>query len=84
MLDSKSLFVNDEEGNEVEMEILFTFDNEEKSKNYVVFQNPANEDGEVYASQYDEEGNLLPVETDAEWEMIEEVIATFSNEGTEE
>ncbi|MEG0314755.1 MAG: DUF1292 domain-containing protein [Erysipelotrichaceae bacterium] len=84
MLDSKSLFVNDEQGNEVEMEILFTFDNEEKTKSYVVFQNPANEDGEVYASQYDDEGNLLPVETDAEWEMIEEVIGSFSTEGTEE
>lgn len=79
-MDSKSLFVTDENGKEVEMEILFTFKNDETSKEYVVFVDPNNEDGEVYASSYDDEGNLLPIETDEEWEMVEEVLGAFSDE----
>lgn len=77
MLDTSSLFVTDEEGNEKRMEILFTFEDEAHGVNYVVFEDPEVEDGEVYASRYDDGGNLLPVETDEEWAMIEEVIGAF-------
>ena len=40
MLDSNSLYVKDENGNEKRMTILFTFDNEVTKKQYVVFQDP--------------------------------------------
>lgn len=77
MLDSNSLYLTDEEGNEKRMVILFTFDTDD-GKQYVLFQDPdAGEMGEVYASAYDEEGNLLPIKTDEEWEMVEEVLNTF-------
>lgn len=36
MLDSNSLYVKDENGNEKRMTILFTFDNEVTKKQYVV------------------------------------------------
>ena len=55
MLDTSSLYVTDENGNEKRMEILFTFDDEEKGNKYVVFEDPDNEDGEVFASRYDDE-----------------------------
>lgn len=77
MLDSNSLYVKDENGNEKRMTILFTFDNEVTKKKYVVFQDPEQDEDEVYASAYDENGQLLPIETDEEWEMVEEVINTF-------
>lgn len=77
MLETNSIFVTDEEGNEKRMEILFTFDDEATSKHYVVFVDPQEESEEVFASAYDEAGNLLPVENDAEWQMIEEVIGAF-------
>lgn len=77
MLDSNSLYVKDENGNEKRMTILFTFDNEVTNKQYVVFQDPEQDEDEVYASAYDENGQLLPIETDEEWEMVEEVINTF-------
>lgn len=80
MLDSNTLFVADEDGNETEMEILFTFENEELGKQYVVFQNKNDQEGEVFASCYDDQGNLLPIETDEEWEMVEEVIGAFDEE----
>lgn len=84
MLETNTLFVRDENGNELEMEILFTFDDEEHKKKYVVFADPKDEDGEVFASAYDDEGNLLPVETEEEWKMIEEVLGAFSEDGTTE
>lgn len=80
MLESNTLFVRDENGKEMEMEILFTFEDEATHKNYVVFQDPEDESGEVFASAYDEAGNLLPVETENEWAMIEEVLGAFSQD----
>lgn len=82
MLETNTLFVKDEDGNEIEMQILFTFDDEEHGRKYVVFTDPSLADEEVYASRYDEEGSLLPVETEAEWAMIEEVIGAFSDDET--
>ncbi len=83
MLESTSLFVKDEQGNEMEMEILFTFDDEERNKKYVVFKNPKEDDEEVFASAYDDAGNLLPIETQEEWDMVEEVIGAFQDEESE-
>lgn len=80
MLESNTLYVHDEDGKEMEMEILFTFENEEKQRKYVVFSDPQNESGDVYASAYDEAGNLLPIETDEEWAMVEEVLGAFSED----
>lgn len=80
MLDSNSLYVVDENGNEKRMTIFFTFESDEYQKKYVVFEDPQEEDGEVYASAYDDEGSLLPVDSDEEWSMIEEVIGAFVND----
>ena len=85
MLETNTMFVTDESGNEKEMEILFTFEDEEKGRKYVVFADPEDEGEEVFASAYDDEGNLMPVETDEEWQMIEEVIGAFQeDDGAEE
>ncbi len=77
MDESRKIIVLDDEGKEVEMEIMFTFN--ENGKNYVVFFDPNTENKEidVNVAVYDDEGNLFPVETDEEWEMIEEVIGAF-------
>lgn len=80
MLDSNTLYVKDENGKEIAMEILFTFANEETEKQYVVFVDPNDESGEVFASCYDDDGNLLPIETESEWEMVEEVLGAFNEE----
>lgn len=75
----------DEEGNESLYEILFTFDSEDYNKSYVLVY-PAGshdeEDVELQAFSYTEQedgssGSLEPIETDAEWDMIEEVLNTF-------
>ena len=74
MLDSKTLYVKDENGKEVAMDILFTFESDQTNKQYVLFVNPNDETGEVYASCYDDDGNLLPIETDEEWARIKDVL----------
>lgn len=75
--------IYDEEGNEVEnLEILFEF--EAMEENYVVLHNPKSEDNEVMAFKYNPddkgEGKLLPIEEDAEWDMVEEVLGAFEDE----
>lgn len=76
--ENKRFIVVDEEGTEIEMEILFTFDHEEQS--YVVYFDPTTESGDVFASKYDEENNLIPIEDDKEWDVVEEVLGAFEDE----
>ena len=85
MQDSTRLTVIDENGKEIEMEIIFTFENDDRTKQYVLYTNPEDESGEVFASLYDEEGHLFPVEDENEWQMIEEVFGAYIDEfGDEE
>ena len=83
-MEEKNIFqVLDENGKEVTCEVLFTFDSEETKKSYIVYtDNTTDEAGstKVYASIYDPTGNdktLKPVETDAEWQIIESVFASI-------
>ena len=82
MLDSNCLYVKDENGNQQHIDGV-TVDEFEKLLNdetgcqYVVFQDPDLDEGEVYASRYDDKGQLIPIESEAEWDMVEEVINTF-------
>ena len=80
MLDSNCLYVQDENGNEKQFIILFTFNSDETKKQYVVYQDPDGDAADVFASIYDDEGNLYPIETEAEWEMVEEVVNTFAED----
>lgn len=77
MLDDKKIVVVDDNDKEIEMEILFTFDNEEFNRQYVLYVNPNEDSGEVYASAYTEDGELLEISNENEWEMIESVFEAF-------
>ncbi|MBB5183171.1 DUF1292 domain-containing protein [Catenisphaera adipataccumulans] len=88
MLDSNYLYITDDEGNEHKMIILFTFVNEENGNQYVIFQDPEDEDDEVFAARYVEadpendqgQGDLFEIETEEEWDMIQEVVNTFAED----
>ena len=77
--------INDE-GKEVECEVLFTFESDETKKNYIVYtDNTIDEDGntKVYASIYnpdEDETKLIPIETDKEWKIIETILDELQNE----
>ncbi len=83
MEEKKGVFtiINDQ-GEEVECEILFTFDSDETKKSYIVYtDNTLDEQGstKVYASVYDPTGQdptLLPIETEKEWLVIENILSS--------
>ena len=74
------------EGKEVECEVLFTFESEETHKNYMVYtDNTTDNEGniKVYASIYDPEkpeSELIPIETDSEWKIIETILEEIQSE----
>jgi len=82
--DKKSVFtiINDE-GKEIECEVLFTFDSDETKKSYIVYtDNSTDETGntKVYASIFDPSGNdkkLTPIESEKEWLVIENILASL-------
>ncbi|MDF2945588.1 MAG: hypothetical protein K0S51_267 [Bacillales bacterium] len=88
----KHITLVDENGNETLCEILFTFDSEEFKKSYVVYYPVGSEDEEgeieIHASSFTPaedgtDGELQPIETDEEWDMVEEMINTFFDEEEE-
>lgn len=89
-MDKENTFkIIDNDGKEIEFEILFTFESDETHKNYMVYtDNTTDTDGntKVYASVFtpDKEPlELLPVETEREWKVIETILSTISEENKE-
>lgn len=90
----KQITVIDEQGNEQLCEVLFTFESEEFGKSYVLYyplgaDENDDEDIEIHASSFSatddsEEGELQPIETEEEWDLIEEMLNTFLDEEEEE
>ncbi len=72
--------VFDDNGKEVECEVLFTFDSDETGKSYMVYtDNSEDEEGNtrVFASIYnpnEDEIKLQPIESDKEWKIIETIL----------
>lgn len=77
----------DEKGDEILCEILFTFDSKEFGKNYVLFypiEKAEDEEIEIMAAAYaptnNGDGELIPIETDEEWALIEDVLQSYNLE----
>ena len=69
----------DEEGKENITEVLFTYENEERGKKYVFFIDP-NDDENVIAMSYTDDGGLDPIEDDEEYEEVEEVFNAYQDD----
>ena len=78
--------VKDDQGNEIECEVLFTFESDETNKNYIVYtDNTTDEQGntKVYAPIYtpdSENLNLTAIETEKEWKIIETILNELQEE----
>ena len=89
MEDNKVVF-KDENGNDKEFELLFTFNSDKTGKNYAVLGIlDENEELDIIAASYvptedDDLGELFPIEDNEEWAMVEETIDAFFEEDTEE
>jgi uncharacterized protein YrzB (UPF0473 family) len=84
---SRTLFYKNDDGKDVECEILFTYHSDEFNKNYVLFFEKGSDDGdsvEIMAASYDEAdetmGTLSPIESDEEWAMLDEVLEEFQED----
>lgn len=86
--------ITEDDGKEVEYEVLLTFESNETHKNYMLFtDNTLDEEGniKVYASIYqakedgtiDESVPLQPIETDSEWKVIETIMDELQKETAE-
>lgn len=87
MEDKNTFTVINEEGKEVVCNVLFTFDSDETKKSYIVYtDNTKDNQGniQVYASIYNKEQEdnmeLLPIETDKEWKVIETILDSLQEE----
>ena len=90
----ENITIVDESGNEQLCNVLFTFESDEFGKSYVLYypigaEEDENEEIEIHASSFipnedGEDGELLPVESDTEWDMIEEMLSTFLDEQEDE
>ena len=78
-----------DDGREIECEVLFTFESDETKKNYIVYtDNTLDEQGntKVYASIYnpnEENTNLIPIETEKEWKIIETILEELQQQARE-
>lgn len=80
MSDSNLITLVDENGDEVLAEVILTHENE--GKNYVIFQ--VRDSEVITAGQYvpteGNEGAILDVETEEEWEMLQDILNEYLSE----
>lgn len=80
-MEEETLVVIDELGNELEAVIIMTFESEEFGKSYVVYRLKDDESEEFFAASFNpedgDEGQLYQIETDEEWDFVEEVLENF-------
>ncbi|MEC5422167.1 DUF1292 domain-containing protein [Virgibacillus sp. C22-A2] len=91
--EKERIVIPDEDGEEHLFEVLFTFDVDETNHSYIAVvpvEQTEDEEVEVYAFRYEEKNNddndlsLFPIESDEEWEMVEEMLNTLAEEENEE
>lgn len=77
--DEKQITIIDEKGNEHLMQILFTYDNDERKTSYVFFYDEETPD-EVFAMRYKDNGELEEIEDPDEYAEVEEVFNAFQED----
>lgn len=83
LIDEKQIAIEDEDGNRHLMEILFTYEHPERKKKYVfIYEKDSPED--IMAFEYNDDGELLEIESDEEYEEVEEVFNAFMEEHPED
>jgi len=87
MLDkSGKIIIRNDKNEEIECDVLFTFDNNDTNKSYIVYTDNTKDDLgniKVYANTYnedDEEGMLGNIETEEEWNIIEQIFSSINDQ----
>ena len=85
-LPESKLIVTNDKGEQIECEVLFTFESDETNKNYIVYTDKTlDEKGNMkaYAAIYnpnEENSPLIPVESEKEWKIIEGIMEWASEQ----
>ncbi len=77
----KRIKVYDDQGNEKEFEMLFTYEHEERGHKYVFFVDSSKDD-EIICMRYDDDGNLFEIEDDDEYNEMDEVLQAYLEDPT--
>ena len=81
-MEDSTLILTMKDGKKVTCEILFTYHSEEFGNDYVVFRPEG--DSRPSAAKYIEEGDgngtLSEITTDAEWDMLDEILNDYYQE----
>ena len=86
MKEKNQFTVINNEGKEIICDVLFTFDSDETKKSYIVYTDNTKDNSgniQVYASIFnpeDENTELLPIESDKEWKVIETILESLQEE----
>ncbi|WP_373892889.1 DUF1292 domain-containing protein [Virgibacillus natechei] len=90
--EKERIIIPDENGEEHLFEVLFTFDVDQTEHSYIALipvERSEDEEVEVYAFRYEEKTkddddlSLFPIESDEEWEMVEETLYALTDEEDE-
>jgi len=88
--EKERIIIPDENGDEHLFEVLFTFDVDDTQQSYIAVvpaEQAENEEVEVYAFRFEEQENddftLFPIESDEEWDLVEEMLNTLADEEDE-
>ncbi|WP_077299348.1 DUF1292 domain-containing protein [Virgibacillus pantothenticus] len=88
--EKERIIIPDENGEEHLFEVLFTFDVDEMNQSYMAVtpvEQSEEEEVEVYAFRYEEKDeddlSLFPIESDEEWEIVEEMLNTLAEQENE-
>ena len=79
-MDANEILVTDDQGNEKKFTVLFTFNSEETGKKYVLYYDENEDEPDIFASIFEDEGHLFEIDSPDEWDMIEEVFSSFMAE----
>ena len=78
--ENSQMTVVDNEGVEHLMQILFTYENEERGTKYVFFYDTSDVDQEVMAMRYTDDNELIEIEDEEEYEEVDEVFSAWQDD----
>ncbi|CQR46927.1 hypothetical protein BN1058_01211 [Paraliobacillus sp. PM-2] len=86
--EKERIIIPDENGEEHLFEVLFTFDVDQNGQSYIAVvpvEQKDDEEVEVFAFRYEDKENdddlaLYQIETEEEWQMVEEMLNTLTEE----
>ncbi|MEW9675850.1 DUF1292 domain-containing protein [Lentibacillus sp. L22] len=91
--EKERIIIPDENGEEHLFEVLFTFDVDQTNQSYIAVvpaEQKDDDEVEVYAFRYEEKDSddndlqLFPIDSDEEWDMVEEMLNTLADEEDEQ